>query len=117
MDNKIIIVQGDDYPLAIEVYDSDNAFNSCKGITSVVIPTGVVYVGTSAFSSCSNLKSFALVMGLKLLEIVYFLSALICKVYIYQIRLPQFRQTRLITVIVCGSTTFHNLPRYLLWQT
>lgn len=24
MDNKIIIVQGDDYPLSIEVYDSDN---------------------------------------------------------------------------------------------
>lgn len=47
---------------------SDTAFSNCKGITSVVIPTGVEYVGASAFSSCSNLTSFAFGDGIKIIR-------------------------------------------------
>lgn len=54
-------------PNTIEVISGD-AFNNCKGITSVVIPTGVVSIGASAFSSCSNLKSFAFGDGIKIIR-------------------------------------------------
>ena len=35
----------------------DRAFLNCSGLTSVVIPEGVIRIGTEAFNGCSSLKS------------------------------------------------------------
>lgn len=42
----------------------DYAFQSCKGLTSVVLPDSVTHVGSYAFYSCSNLASFTFGAGM-----------------------------------------------------
>ena len=41
----------------------EGAFKGCSSLTSITIPSGVIYIGTSAFSGCSSLKSIAIPNG------------------------------------------------------
>lgn len=54
-DTNIII------PSAIDGYDvteiGSGAFQDCTALTSIALPTGVVYIGENAFSGCTALSS------------------------------------------------------------
>lgn len=46
----------------------NSAFNSCKDLTSVTIPSSVTSIGLSAFRDCSSLKSISLPDGITIID-------------------------------------------------
>lgn len=51
---------------------ADRAFNGCKGLTAVTLPSGVRKIGTAAFSGCDSLAKVTLPEGLKYINTLVF---------------------------------------------
>ena len=57
------IVEGGDYYYTSNDKICDYAFESCSGLTSITLPSGVTEIGRCAFSRCSGLTSITLPSG------------------------------------------------------
>lgn len=51
---------------------ADRAFNGCKGLTAVTLPSGVRKIGTAAFAGCDSLAKVTLPEGLKYINTMSF---------------------------------------------
>ena len=54
---KVKASDGVEYPVTAF---ADNAFNNCKGLKSITIPSSVTSLGNSCFSGCSGLTSITI---------------------------------------------------------
>ena len=67
----------------------DSAFESCSGLTSITLPSGVTMIFSSAFESCSGLTSIALPSGLTEIGVNAFSGCSgLTSIYVYAEKLP-----------------------------
>ena len=67
----------------------DSAFESCSGLTSITLPSGVTMIYSSAFESCSGLTSIALPSGLTEIGVNAFSGCSgLTSIYVYAEKLP-----------------------------
>ena len=74
----------------------DSAFSVCEGMTSVTIPEGVISIGDSAFSSCINMESIVIPDSVKSIDEYAFY----CCTHLESITIP-------IGVTSIGEATFY----------
>ena len=68
---------------------SSSAFSGCSGLTSITLPSGVTMIYSSAFESCSGLTSIALPSGLTEIGVNAFSGCSgLTSIYVYAEKLP-----------------------------
>ena len=66
-----------------ETVIDESAFNGCKGLISVTIPSNVISIGNYAFSNCKSLEELTIPEGVKKLG-----TKIIADTYIEKIKIP-----------------------------